>query len=74
MCNQSTQIYSSKSELRICAGSYPTCGVSEIRDGKELTMDPARNKAKRLSSVSHTTKTVHHHHQQQSDMTLVHDF
>ena len=25
-------------------------------------MVPAGNKAKRLSSVSHTTKTIHHHH------------
>ena len=25
-------------------------------------MVPAGNKAKRLSSVSHTTKTLHHHH------------
>ena len=27
-----------------------------------LTMVPARNKAKRLSSISHTIKTIHHHH------------
>ena len=27
-----------------------------------LTMVPAGNKAKRLSSVNHTTKTIHHHH------------
>ena len=25
-------------------------------------MVPAGNKAKRLSSVNHTTKTIHHHH------------
>ena len=25
-------------------------------------MIPAGNKAKRLSSVNHTTKTIHHHH------------
>ena len=25
-------------------------------------MVPAGNKAKRLSSVKHTTKTIHHHH------------
>ena len=30
-----------------------------------LTMVPVRNKAKRLSSVNHTTKTIHYHHQQQ---------
>ena len=27
-----------------------------------LTMVPVGNKAKRLSSVNHTTKTIHHHH------------
>ena len=27
-----------------------------------LAMVPAKNKVKRLSSVSHTTKTIHHHH------------
>ena len=27
-------------------------------------MVPAGNKAKRLSSVNHTTKTIHHHHHQ----------
>ena len=26
--------------------------------------DPAGNKAKRLSSINHTTKTISHHHQQ----------
>ena len=31
-----------------------------------LTMVPAGNKAKRLSSVNHTTKTIHHHHHQSS--------
>ena len=25
-------------------------------------MIPAGNKAKRLSSINHTTKTIHHHH------------
>ena len=28
-------------------------------------MVPAGNKAKRLSSVNHATKTIHHHHPQQ---------
>ena len=27
-------------------------------------MVPAENKAKRLSSVNHTTKTIHHHNRQ----------
>ena len=31
---------------------------------------PAGNKAERLSSVNHTTNTIHHHHQQQQQLTL----
>ena len=30
------QLYSIKSELRLCAGSNPTRGVSDIRDGEDL--------------------------------------
>ena len=36
-----------------------------VRDSRwwgSLTMVPAGNKAKRLLSVNHTTKTIHHHH------------
>ena len=33
--------------------------VGDSRWWKSLTMVPARNKAKRLSSVNHTTKTIH---------------
>ena len=29
-------------------------------------MVPAGNKAKRLSSINHTTKTIHHHHHQKA--------
>ena len=29
---------------------------------RSLTMVPTGNKAKRLSSVNHITKTIHHHH------------
>ena len=36
--------------------------VGDSRWWGSLTMVPARNKAKRLSSVNHTTKTIHHHH------------
>ena len=51
-----------KPELRFCANSNPARGVSEIRDGEgTLTMVLAGNKAKRLSSVYHTTKTILHH-------------
>ena len=30
------QLHSTKLELRLCAGSYPAHGVSEIRDGEDL--------------------------------------
>ena len=35
--------------------------VGDSRWWRSLTMVPAGNKAKRLSSVNHTTKTIHHH-------------
>ena len=31
-----SQLNSTKPEFRLCAGSNPACGVSEIRDGKDL--------------------------------------
>ena len=31
-----TQLHSTKPELRFCAGSKPARGVSEIRDGENL--------------------------------------
>ena len=31
-----TQLHSTKPELRFCAGSNPVRGVSEIRDGEDL--------------------------------------
>ena len=34
-------------------------------------MVPAENKAKRLSSVNHTTKTIHHHHHQTKEVQSV---
>ena len=30
------QFHSTKPELRFCAGSNPSCGVSEIHDGEDL--------------------------------------
>ena len=54
--------HSTKPELRFCAGSNPACGMSEIRDGEDLTIVPAGNKAKGPLSVNHTTKTILHHH------------
>ena len=51
-----------KPELRFSTSSNPARGVSEIRDGEgTMTMVPAGNKAKRLSSVYHTTKTILYH-------------
>ena len=31
-----TQLHSTKPELKLCAGSNPAHGVSEIRDGEDL--------------------------------------
>ena len=45
--------------------SFKPC-LQHVRDlwwWGSLTVVPAGNKAKRLSSVNHTTKTIHHHHQ-----------
>ena len=36
--------------------------VRDSRRWGSLTMVPAENKAKRLSSVNHTARTIHHHH------------
>ena len=30
------QFHSTKPELKLCAGSNPACGMSEIRDGEDL--------------------------------------
>ena len=38
-------------------------GVGALRWWGSLTMVPAGNKVKRLSSVKYATKTIHHHHQ-----------
>ena len=47
------------------AGSNPARGLLELRDdGKISDNGPDWDKAKRLSLVSHTTKTIHHHHHQ----------
>ena len=59
------QLHSTRPELRFCAGSNPACGVSAVehlRWWESLTMVSAGNKAKHLSSVNHTTKTIHYHH------------
>ena len=52
------QLHSTKPELR-----FKPCSrcVGDSRWWGSLTMVPAGNKAERLSSVNHTTKTTHHH-------------
>ena len=42
--------------------------VGDLRWWGSLTVVPAGNKGKRLSSVNHTTKTIHHHYQQQQQL------
>ena len=57
-----TQLHSTKPDLRFCAGSNPARSVSEIRDGEDLWQWSRLEIRLRLSSVNHTTKTIHHHH------------
>ena len=47
-------------QLLYCTSCSPSVGDSRWRG--PLTMVPAGNKAKRLSSVNHTMTTIHHHH------------
>ena len=49
----------SKPELRFCAGSNPAHGMSEIRDGEDLQQWSRLEIRLGLSSVNHTTKTIH---------------
>ena len=51
------QLPTTKSKLRLCAGSNPACEVSEICDRKWSRLEIRR---KRLSSVNQSAKTVHH--------------
>ena len=55
------QLHSTKFELRFCAFSNHV--VLEVCDEQSLTMVLPGNKAKRLSSVNHTTKNIPHRHQ-----------
>ena len=58
-----TQLHSTEPELRFYAGSNPARGLLEICDGKDLRQwSLLEINAKGLSSVTHTTKTIHHHH------------
>ena len=52
------QLHSTKPELRFCAG----CCVGDLQWWGSLTMFPAGNKGKCLSSANHTTKSTHHDH------------
>ena len=56
-------LHSTKPELRFDAALNSARRMSEIRnsDRISLTMAPTGNKAKRLSSVNHPTKTINHH-------------
>ena len=53
------QIYSTKSELKFCAGSIPAHGVSKICDGENLWQWPRLGKRwKRLLSVKYSSKVI----------------
>ena len=57
------QLLSTKPELKVLR-RFKSCTQS-VRDSRwwgSLVMVPAGNKAKRLPSVNHITKTIHHHH------------
>ena len=53
------QLHSTKPEFRFCTGSNTAWACHQ-----SLTMIPAGNKAKCLSSVNHTTKVIHHYYHQ----------
>ena len=46
-----TKLHSTKSELRLCAGSNPARGVSEIRDRESVTMVQMRLNTFRWSTI-----------------------
>ena len=48
----------------VAAGTSCLRHVGDLHWWESLTMIPLRNKAKHLSSVNHTTKTIHHLHHQ----------
>ena len=57
------QLHSTKSKLRFCTDSKPAWGVLEICYGANLWQwSRLEIRRKRLSSVNHTTNTIHHHH------------
>ena len=52
---------SQKPEHGFYTGSNPARGVSEIRDGEDPWQWSRLEMTLRLSSVNHTTKTIHRH-------------
>ena len=56
------EVFLRKGVLKICRKSCSQC-FGDSRLWESLTVVPAGNRAKRFSSVNHTTKTIHHHHQ-----------
>ena len=58
-----------------CTYSFIKTWTHVLRRFKScLTMAPAGNKVKRLSSGNHTTKTIHHHHHHQHHHHHHHQF
>ena len=56
------QLYSTKPELRSCAGSNPARSMSEMRDGENLWQwSRLEMRCERLSSVNQSAKTIHLH-------------
>ena len=65
------QLHPTKLELSFCRFKSCSRRVEDLRWWGPLTVLPAGNKAKRLSSVIHTTKTIHLlHHQTQFSWPL----
>ena len=62
-----TQFHLTKPELRSCAGSNPTRGVSEICDGENIwECSRLEIRRKRLSLINHSSKAIHHHYHHQT--------
>ena len=57
-----SDVFLRKGVLKTCRKSCSQC-FGDSRLWGSLTVVPAGNRAKRFSSVNHTTKTIHHHHQ-----------
>ena len=67
------QLRSTKSELRLFAGSNLTRGVLEIYNGENLWQwFRLEIRGKRLSLVSHSTKTIHHPHHHHHHHHILH--